>query len=257
MTGSSTFRISLVACLSSFTTATVILLLIGQRHDNTMATILNRLRGPPSSTSSGPTSACPAPHPQECSQHCATPDLQEYFPRTFVLDPWKYPLYGRNETPRETGWWGSLSTPNGGFLMVEDQNHETQGYGVSMFHQLHCLVMVRSMLMHGGMDHQMHMHNGHARDEGKKDATEQGHWLHCFDYIAQAILCAADDTLETEGKVAVPGGGTQDGISGAGDTHMCRNATALYNRVLQSEKVPVKASSLGTGRMSALSSHEI
>lgn len=139
MTGSSTIRINLVACLSSLTTAAVILLLIGQHHDSTMTNVLDRLRGSSSFASSGPISACEAPHPQE---HAAPSLSEEHFPRKFVLDPWRYPLYNRNETSRETGWWGSLLTPNGGFLKVEEHNHEIQDYGVSMFHQLHCLAMV-------------------------------------------------------------------------------------------------------------------
>ncbi|KAI0441305.1 hypothetical protein F4803DRAFT_552192 [Xylaria telfairii] len=210
-----------------------------------MTNLLDRPRGSSSFTSSGSISACEAPH----SQECAAPSLSEgYFPQKFVLDPWRYPLYNRNETSKETGWWGSLLTPNGGFLKVEEPNHEIRDYGVSMFHQLHCLAIVRSVLLHGGID-ATHTHTGHTPREGDDEAKERKHWLHCFDYIAQAILCAADNTLETEGKVKAPGGEVMDVISGVGSTHLCRNSTSLYDYVLQSEAVPVKAASLRSGRM--------
>ncbi|KAI1370369.1 hypothetical protein F4677DRAFT_465506 [Hypoxylon crocopeplum] len=186
----------------------------------------------PASSSSTKAKECPTLKPS-----------QELSPMKFIKDPWKHPVYSnRNNTSEKADWWDSLLPPNGGFLIVEEKDHEIGKYGVSMFHQLHCLSMIRSMVLGG------EMHMDHIQDEShgvKESAKDRDHYLHCFDYIVQAILCSADDSLERSGKVLGPGGKEEDVINGMGHTHQCRNATLLYDYVLQSEPIPVKAASVG------------
>ena len=57
----------------------------------------------------------------------------------------------------------------------------------------------------------------------------------------QAILCAADDTLEKPVKTVNRRGSQVEEIDGIGHAHQCRNATILDQRVLESELSPVKA----------------
>ena len=60
-------------------------------------------------------------------------------------------------------------------------------FGVSMFHQLHCVMMLRDRLVGDG-GHQMHHH---ARDDNAESQSEdqpgtaEDHLVHCLDYIAQ------------------------------------------------------------------------
>ena len=47
---------------------------------------------------------------------------------------------------------------------------------------------------------------------------------HCFDYIRQALMCAADPTLEGL-RAAAPHG--QPSVDGWGTKHLCRNFQEL------------------------------
>lgn len=87
--------------------------------------------------------------------------------------------------------WDDLLPLNGGFLRKRYANGQIHGHGISMFHQLHCLQIMRAAYQEmeekvEGMHHErrevqeekphMHMHLG------------KGHWLHCFDYLRQVSL---------------------------------------------------------------------
>lgn len=66
--------------------------------------------------------------------------------------------------------------------MVREKNGEINQIGVSMFHQLHCLSMVRAMLLKGDT----HMDHNHVESRDmNQGAKDRGHFLHCFDYIVQ------------------------------------------------------------------------
>lgn len=84
--------------------------------------------------------------------------------------------------------WDDLLPLNGGFLRKRYSNGQIHGHGISMFHQLHCLQIMRAAYQEmeekvEGMRKErrevqeekphMHMHLG------------KGHWLHCFDYLRQ------------------------------------------------------------------------
>ncbi|KAK3356665.1 hypothetical protein B0T25DRAFT_453277, partial [Lasiosphaeria hispida] len=84
---------------------------------------------------------------------------------------------------------------------------------VSVFHQIHCLNMIRRSL-----------------SASVANPTEfhylipqlYRHWDHCFDYVRQALMCAADVTLENletraDGKTLLAS------VDGWGTTHMCRD----------------------------------
>jgi hypothetical protein len=47
-----------------------------------------------------------------------------------------------------------------------------------MFHQLHCLIMIRSMLLGQPMS---------GKNEAPDWADDNMHWLHCLDYLAQVL----------------------------------------------------------------------
>lgn len=46
------------------------------------------------------------------------------------------------------------------------------------------------------------------------------HWEHCFDYLRQTLMCAADVTLE---NLETKGERLLDRVDGWGTTHMCRD----------------------------------
>ena len=112
--------------------------------------------------------------------------------------------------------WDALLPRGDGFLYPQDVEPDAILYGVSMFHQLHCVDMLRKIYIYAK--------NGelaaHAKDEM--------HTLHCLGYLRQGILCSADTTLEklyrverNSTKVPLM---TTDGM---GFTHRCRDASPL------------------------------
>ncbi|KAL4899980.1 hypothetical protein BDW74DRAFT_183116 [Aspergillus multicolor] len=152
-------------------------------------------------------------------------------------------------------------TANGGFFMIQVQdgtepNTDTEGkgkakakahgYGVSMLHQSHCVDMLRAALFEPGPPG-AHHHGSHpplkrpslSRRDGLRDADslDAEHLGHCLDYIAQGIVCCADDTLEprvidAERKVAV--------VNGMGVAHRCRDGRGVLDAVRVSQAEPVR-----------------
>lgn len=96
--------------------------------------------------------------------------------------------------------WDELLTPNGGFIMKKDEKNIVHQYGLSMFHQLHCLAMIRTALQEAlslndmSKIHSRHEHSAQQLTDGSP------HWLHCFDYLRQVyfhvlLLVFKDDNL--------------------------------------------------------------
>ncbi|XWW96449.1 hypothetical protein V2A60_004423 [Cordyceps javanica] len=118
----------------------------------------------------------------------------------FHDDPVHYKLKGANATAE----WNALRPPGTGFVFLGE---DPQAFDVSMWHQLHCLNHIRAMLVNG--------------DDGS-DHTE-----HCFHYLRQGILCAADTTLEWGATTKLANGDTV--ASGVGTTHTCRDWHQVYD----------------------------
>ncbi|EFW99190.1 hypothetical protein CMQ_5611 [Grosmannia clavigera kw1407] len=101
--------------------------------------------------------------------------------------------------------WRSIRPPGRGFVFLGE---ERLPFGVSMWHQIHCLDHIRGVLVNG--------------DDGSD------HTAHCFHYLRQAILCAADTTLEPGGRaMKLPNGDIV--APDHGDVHMCRDWRQVYD----------------------------
>ncbi|KAE9964350.1 hypothetical protein BLS_008442 [Venturia inaequalis] len=221
-------------------------------------------------------------HPPSTTFHITTTRTT---PRTFVPNPSYNDL-----SPSADGNWTSLLPPNGGFLSQRVGKKEDGHYemvGLTMFHQLHCLSMIRGALQQqqskiemfgdgrkgregaetdrrksgedgedlfgvrrkrseSGEDFFGVRRKRNAQSEeglsgvGKKKTSEEGHlgvpehYLHCFDYLVQTILCNADATLERaheieDGRIAVDGYDVQ---------RQCKNSDAVWARVMGANSVP-------------------
>lgn len=71
--------------------------------------------------------------------------------------------------------------------------------GITMFHQPHCLGMIRSAIQQLMFDKPMNMedaiglkHDGIGRRHGPH--LDQEHWVHCLDYLAQVKLALSTRT---------------------------------------------------------------
>jgi Mycotoxin biosynthesis protein UstYa len=101
--------------------------------------------------------------------------------------------------------WNAIRPPGSGFVFLGQEHYV---FGVSMWHQMHCLNHIRAVLVNG--------------DDGS-DHTE-----HCFHYLRQGILCAADTTLEP-GGVGMRLASGEVVATGAKDVHTCRDWKQVYD----------------------------
>ena len=119
--------------------------------------------------------------------------------------------------------WHSLLPPKHGYVALGPNHRE---FGVSMYHQLHCLNTLRIASIHNN--------------------TEFGHISHCLDYLRQAILCQADTTLEESEVDVRPDGVLDSGATGLGVTHICRDWTQIRRFVETNIEQRTKGASTNT-----------
>ncbi len=112
-----------------------------------------------------------------------------------------------------------------------------------MFHQLHCLVRARSRCLDQIRSNlplttprRTWLRRGFTTSI--KNPTEffyilpqiSHHWAHCFDYLRQSLMCAADGTLETVHTNGNSKGETMlAGVEGWGMTHTCRDYKQVFD----------------------------
>ncbi|KAG9258583.1 uncharacterized protein F5Z01DRAFT_203104 [Emericellopsis atlantica] len=101
--------------------------------------------------------------------------------------------------------WNAIRPPGKGFTFLGEEH---LAFGVSMWHQMHCLNHIRSTLLYG--------------DDGSD------HTAHCFHYLRQGILCAADTTLEPGGVIMEAKNGDKV-ATGVGVLHTCRDWRQVYD----------------------------
>ncbi|KAK1565918.1 uncharacterized protein LY79DRAFT_573128 [Colletotrichum navitas] len=86
--------------------------------------------------------------------------------------------------------------------------------GIDMFHKMHCLISLRAEFTALVIGDPARRSTWRAQDaEAGADLLHLGH---CFDFLRQGILCAADSTLEAMGP-----GFTE--TTGEGVVHQCRD----------------------------------
>ncbi len=102
----------------------------------------------------------------------------------------------------DTFWDEMLLPSNGGYVTSSSTSNNTDKLGISMFHQLHCLSMIRDEMQllkdsldsmkgpsHAKGEHaqdvQVHRRHGHMHEDDGSGPGEHEHALHCFDYLRQ------------------------------------------------------------------------
>ncbi|KAL5336728.1 hypothetical protein BJX70DRAFT_267337 [Aspergillus crustosus] len=112
------------------------------------------------------------------------------------------------------------------------------GMGIALMHQLHCLISIRGLIFTENTNREGTTSGPHMTGEEKNDMN---HWGHCFDYIAQALICAADDTLERPKKI-VHDGKAWWHVDGVDAIHKCKDPRPLWEMSLRSHAKPVDMS---------------
>ncbi|KAK8053067.1 hypothetical protein PG996_012368 [Apiospora saccharicola] len=140
----------------------------------------------------------------------------------------------------DEAWTSTLMPPNDGFILVKHNETMDLRVGISMFHALHCLSLVRAMLQHAppGEDLSSTTHHGHHDSGGK---TGYDHFLHkthlphCLMYIAQSIICAGDSTLEPSWlRTDSQGNIVLHGVDGLRVQHQCKDTGLLWDTARRS-----------------------
>ncbi|GKZ37157.1 hypothetical protein AbraIFM66950_008580 [Aspergillus brasiliensis] len=141
-----------------------------------------------------------------------------------------------NDSDEVQTWESILLPPGGGGIrshtipdsihLTADEKKEEKvfSWGISMFHQLHCLIVLRAIVFP-------------ETTENKVNSTSQAHsgdMMH-----DKGILCAADDTIERPRKTKVRHGKTIFDVDGVGAVHQCRDARVLWQTSVESMKEPV------------------
>lgn len=83
-----------------------------------------------------------------------------------------------------------FNTPQGGFLWVKHNETMNLAWGVSMFHAIHCLTLLREQVqMDQNLKNATMGHNPHNDHQlPGHSAFDSTHVGHCFSYIAQVSL---------------------------------------------------------------------
>lgn len=80
--------------------------------------------------------------------------------------------------------WADLLPENGGF--VQESYEEDVEAGIAMFHQLHCLQMIRMAVQQlQNPENSSQEHHHHSEKRAGTVASNSIHWRHCFDYLQQ------------------------------------------------------------------------
>ncbi|KAF8205915.1 hypothetical protein K438DRAFT_1715089 [Mycena galopus ATCC 62051] len=113
-----------------------------------------------------------------------------------------YPLNGSDALDE----WASSSSVGYGYVRL---GPEYRGFALGMFHELHCLHVMRLVV-------------------GEHDADAVGHFQHCLNYLRQFILCSPNLTLEPADVL------TRDfETNRVGATHVCSDWSMAHNEVAE------------------------
>ncbi|KAI0258110.1 hypothetical protein BC834DRAFT_791679, partial [Gloeopeniophorella convolvens] len=128
-------------------------------------------------------------HPRELPIKLRTVNME------FHDDIDHYPIDGVESAAQ----WNAIKPPDFGYVFLGGSYYP---YGVSMWHEIHCLGHIRALIVNG--------------DDGSE------HTQHCFQYLRNAILCGADLTLEEVGTDKLLANGAMT-AQGEATVHTCRD----------------------------------
>lgn len=134
--------------------------------------------------------------------------------------------------PLDEDWtWNRLVA--GGYVRL---GKEGRTFGVSFYHHLHCLSSIRSdYLVHAGRSHPSESHHHRILDtraDGHSSMADHfKHDNHCFQFVAQSLLCRADTRLyplREDGTVAYE--------AAEGDEYRCRDWAGIRKEIRRNWK---------------------
>lgn len=132
-------------------------------------------------------------------------------------------------------------------MMRTNDKGEQERAGVSLFHQLHCLSMIREVVQDLQADQltskqpRIVSHgkgNFGKPEKKKKKKTTEDHWVHCLEYMVQVVLCNADGTVEPaqESDPNDPNSGLL--IEGYNVVRQCKDPDRVWHRAMGESSKP-------------------
>ncbi|MCJ1391224.1 hypothetical protein MMC18_004086 [Xylographa bjoerkii] len=175
--------------------------------------------------------------------------------RTFSLQPALEDLSHAGDAT----WASTVLPAKGGFLWVRHNETYEESYGITMFHALHCLKLIRANLQElpymqlfaAEQAKQMGEGEGRVLNNIHEDLEKRGlvhnnhlgdpdHVAHCVSYIAQSLACSGDSTIEPPWEERDGGGYiVKHGVDGEGTQHQCKDTSMLWKYAEQSERKAV------------------
>ena len=130
-------------------------------------------------------------HPPSCHTNPDLPALADHLPSRTTLFR-ERPILEDLSPSADEAWEQTLLTRKGGFLWVEFNETSSEAWGISMFHALHCLKMLRIVVRSSEMMKSVVKESRGASDNGRQDGGNSKHpdmnplhIGHCVGYIAQ------------------------------------------------------------------------
>ncbi|KAK5113367.1 hypothetical protein LTR62_003467 [Meristemomyces frigidus] len=140
-------------------------------------------------------------------------------------------------------WHSLIPSPGAGFVEITNPrqypelkpgmigtNFNNEVYGVSIFHQLHCIIHIRHHLF--ALDSALDALAGNGMNTTQLEGLRKmnGHINHCFDFVRQALMCNADLTLEWPRSVEDEGEGkgVHGIVDGNGVPHQCKDWGTVF-----------------------------
>ncbi|KAK7676289.1 hypothetical protein QCA50_020743 [Cerrena zonata] len=109
--------------------------------------------------------------------------------------------------------WDAIVPPGRGFIRY-DKGREEKYYAVTLYHQIHCLNNLEAVFRAYRNGSALHV---------------DAHLMHCFGYLRQLVLCAADTTLEPSETMVNRHGQVRHIVFGTGAMHQCRDWRQVWD----------------------------
>ena len=150
---------------------------------------------------------------------------EPYFPRNKIVRFEYNPLFSIGPSEASNKAWDSQTPAGRGFIQAPLESG-TAVYGLTVFHQLHCIDMIRHGFYHGVTDDRIAVRaEEHSQEEEHHMIDPRAHARHCFDYLRQTVQCTADTNLE-------PVDFSLGGVKGWTE-HVCRDFEAVQRYAVQ------------------------
>ncbi|KAI1124452.1 hypothetical protein F5Y10DRAFT_249326 [Nemania abortiva] len=123
--------------------------------------------------------------------------------------------FAQGSGPESDDLWDSLFPEKLGFVKHPEVAPDVAG--IAVFHQLHCLNMLR-IAFFASTDGTLEEMASHDHDANHRASLH--HIRHCFEYLRQSLMCLSDANLENMNY-------TTQGVSGWQTERTCRNFEGL------------------------------